>query len=182
MPGTPQELVALIAAWPEDSLIPPIGHRWADGSTITDDERNDLVALRAYHRHLRDLERRKPAQAKARRLLRGLLSREQRRQLARLRYFYAIAPSGHVYRLDPRAGHVERVERHGRRWFAKESYCLHDDPDENKMPPADVTIAHLLWLLADESAFLATANARRRDDQLWNRAYLQRFRRVRTPS
>ena len=44
------------------------------------------------------------------------------------------------------------------------------------MPPADLSAAHLLMLLSDEAAFLATANARDARDQLWNRDYLRRLR------
>lgn len=113
------------------------------------------------------------------RLLRRLLSAGQRRQLRRLRYFYATTPTGATYRLDPRRAHAERVERHGPRgrWYAKRSFCLHDDHDADKMPPADVTTAHLLLLMADEAAFLEMANETRRDDQLWNGDYLRRMRR-----
>lgn len=181
MPGTPQELAALAAAWPEESLIPPPGHRWADGTEIGPDEWSDLMMLRAYIRRLRDRKRWGAAQRKARRLLRHLLTPEQRMQLRRLRYFYATTPEGTTYRLDPRRGYAERVERHGRRWFAKRSYCLHDEVDDGKMPPADVTTAHLLLLMADEATFLATANETRRDDQIWNRDYLRRMRRRPAP-
>lgn len=180
MPGTPDELVALAITWSEDSLIPPPGHRWADGTDISDAEWRDVLALRAYIRRLRERERHKPAQRKARRLLRSLLTPRQRAELRRLRYFYATTPGGATYRLDPRRGYAERVERHDRKWFVKRAYCLHDQCDEGKMPPADVTVAHLLLLLADEPAFLATANETRRDDQLWNGEYLRRMRRRHT--
>jgi hypothetical protein len=176
MPGTPQEFVALLGAWPDDSLIPPPGHRWGDGTAITPDEEADLLALRVYAHRLRARRRWGRAQARARRLLRSLLSAEQRGQLRRWRYFLVAAPSGSVYRLNPRCGHVERVERHGRRWFVREAFCLHDAPDDGQMPPADLSVAHLLLLRADEEAFLATANRNPRNDQLWNRDYLRRIR------
>lgn len=177
MPGTPEELVTLAATWPDESLIPPLYHRWADGTDISDAEGLDVLALRIYVRRRRDLAARKPAQRKARRLLRSLLAPRQRSELRRLSYFYVTTPGGTTYRLDPRRGYAERVERHGRKWFVKRAYCLHDEPDEGKLPPADVTIAHLLLILADEPTFLATANESRRDDQLWNGAYLRRMRR-----
>jgi len=48
---------------------------------------------------------------------------------------------------------------------------MHDEPRE--MPPADVTIGHLLLLSADEPAFLAEANHRTRSDMLWNGDYIR---------
>jgi hypothetical protein len=176
MPGTPREMAALAEAWPQDSLIPPPGHRWADGTGISPEEEADLLALRYYLVRLRRAGRHRAGQRKARRLLRSLLAPAQRAELRRLRYFYVTTPGGNVYRLDPRNGHAERVERHGGRYFARVSYCLHDADDGDKMPPADVTIAHLLLLIADEDAFLATANASPRDDQIWNREYLRMLR------
>jgi hypothetical protein len=98
--------------------------------------------------------------------------------LARRGHFLATCPSGHTYRLTPRRGLAERVTFHGRRWFVSVAYCLHDDgPD--RMPPADVTLAHLLLLLSDETGFLLLANASDRRDQLWNGPYRRRLRAAR---
>lgn len=182
MPGTPREFVALVDAFlttdrPWAVILDE--WRWEDGTPVSMAEWDDLRALVAYTLRMRRRRAHREPQRKAMRLLRRLLSPAQRAQLRRLRYFYATAASGATYRLDPRRGHAERVERHGPRgrWYVKRAYCLHDDQDADAMPPADVTAAHLLLLMADEAAFLAEANESRRDDQLWNGEYLRRMRR-----
>jgi hypothetical protein len=183
VPGTSQEIIALVNAFVTDAASPDVlsGWRWDDGEIITEGERNDVLALYLYALGRRRKRHQGGPQRKAMRLLRGLLSPTQRRDLSRLRYFHVAAPSGTTYRLDPRRGHAELVERHGRRYFVRRAYCLHDEDDAGKLPPADVTVAHLLLLLVDEAAFLAAANMTPRDDQLWNRDYLRRIR-ARTPS
>jgi hypothetical protein len=180
MPGVTQEYVRLCElpecpAWPLD-------HRWADGTAVTRDEYATIAVLWAYAesmRRRRAVERSRP-QRTAMRLLRSLLSTEQLRQL-RSKSFVVVAPSGNRYRLWPRTGQVERIELHGRKWFAVWSYCLHDDPgdDGQRMPPADLSLAHMLHLLTDEAAFLREANATPAQDQLWNRDYLARRRVIR---
>jgi hypothetical protein len=181
MPGTPAEMIALVnaaLARPEAAERLVGWWRWADGTGVSASERADLAALLWYTRHLREQRRDRPAQRRAMRLLRSLLPAPMRAELRRRRCFHVRAASGATYRLDPRIGLAERVERHGGRWYATRSFCLHDADDEGKMPPADRTVAHLLLLMADEPAFLATANATRCDDQLWNRDYLRRARRA----
>jgi len=121
----------------------------------------------------RDRERRaRSARRRAVQLLRSYLSDDQRHQLRARHGFRAVGSAGGVYRLDPTRGRVERVERHGSRWFAIRSYCLHDyaedAPDQQRIPVADLTLQHLLLLSADEPAFLAAANATNRLDMLWN--------------
>jgi hypothetical protein len=179
MPGTAQEMVELAGRLGNDPVVTAATDefRWADGTGVTDDEWRDVLALHAYLLRMRRRDRRSAAQRKAGRLLRQLLAPAQRASLSRLGYFYVTVPSGQTYRLDPRRGHAERVEWHKSRYFARRSYCLHDTDDDGKLPPADVTIAHMLLLLADEAAFLATANESPRDDQLWNGEYLRRMRR-----
>lgn len=179
MPATPQELAELAGRLGNNPVVTAATDefRWADGSAITDAEWSDVLALHAYLLRVRRRKLQSGAQRKARRLLRQLLAPSQRASLSRLGHFYVTAPSGSTYRLDPRLGRAERVEKHKGRYFAKRSYCLHDADDGGKMPPADVTIAHMLLLLADEAAFLATANESPRDDQLWNGDYLRRLRR-----
>lgn len=178
MPGAPAEIVGIVndllalrvTGLQLDNIL------WADGTYVTEPESRDILALYDYAVRRMRKSIPDPAQRKARRLLRSLLTPGQRATLSRLGYFYVTAPSGTAYRLDPRRGRAERVDRHKGRYFAKRSYCLHDAQDAGKMPPADVTIAHMLLLMADESAFLATANETRTDDQLWNREYLARMR------
>lgn len=178
MPGTTQEYLALIQTWRPDSLLPPATH-WQDGTPITDEEACDLVALLRY---ARQRARRKDfaiSQRRAMKLLRSLLNDIQRRQLRESKSFRVATPGGNTYRLWPRTAHVERVRLHRSRYFVVDCYCLHDDDDDDKMPPADVTIAHLLLLLADEPAFEAEANANTRRDQLWNGEYHRRLREAR---
>lgn len=172
MPGTPDEYLRYAVAehgpWPL---------RWDDGSEVTTADRIDLNAIRAYRqRQLAYKHRDRRPQQKAMRLLRKFLSASQRTQLKRGKAFVVVAPSGHAYRLHPKTGSVAQVTTHGRRQFAAVRYCLHDDP-EGKMPPADLSLAHMLLLLSDEAAFLATANFRTARDQLWNGEYLRRMRR-----
>lgn len=179
MPGTDAEFVALVnLVAAEVPTFDIASHRWADGTGINQGEIADLRALATYALGL--IARRKVAQSapqrKARRLLRSLLSASQLRSLRRSKCFVVVTPGGSTYRLDPRYGTAERVEKHGRRYFVRAGFCLHDEKDSDAMPPADVTIGHMLLLLADEAMFLATANHNRRDDQLWNGDYLRRLR------
>jgi hypothetical protein len=175
VPYTPEELIPVVNAVLAGGVGDIEDWRWKDGTTATYEEFRDILALVLYTQRTRRCHR-FGVQRRAYRLLRSLLSADQRRDLSRLGYFRVTARSGQTYRLDPRRGHAERVERHGSRWFSRKSYCLHDEEDAGKMPPADVTVGHLLMLVADESVFLATANETARDDQLWNSAYLRRMR------
>lgn len=168
MPGMPEEYAALAAG---DDLLPG---RWRDGTDVSADEWRDVLALRGYVARMRRTGA--SGQKRARVFFRSLLSREQRRELTRASSVVVTVASGRSYRITPRMGCVERVTRHKGRWFACERYCLHDEQDDDAMPPADLSAAHLLMLLSDEAAFLATANARDARDQLWNRDYLRRLR------
>lgn len=168
MPGTPEEYAALAAG---DDLLPG---RWRDGTDVSADEWRDVLALRGYAAWRRRTGA--PGQKRACVFFRSLLSQEQRRELARASNVVVTVASGRSYRITPRTGCVERVARHKGRWFVCERYCIHDKQDDDAMPPADLSAAHLLMLLSDEAAFLATANARDARDQLWNRDYLRRLR------
>jgi hypothetical protein len=174
MPGEPTEYAAFAAIETGRD-----GLRWDDGSEVTEAEYRDVLALRAYLARMRHHDRRRGPQRKAVALLRSFLSPAQRDRLRATGCFLVVLPSGRTYRIEPRFGFVERVTRQGSRWYADERYCLHDDQDDGKMPPADVSTAHMLLLLADETEFLRIANARTARDQLWNRAYLQRLREAR---
>lgn len=59
--------------------------------------------------------------------------------------------------VNPSKGITRRVVRRKTKTFAVIRYCYHD-PDAH-LPPADVALAHFLWLHADEGAFLHSANA-----------------------
>lgn len=100
--------------------------------------------------------RQRGPQRRALALLRSLLSDPQLEQLRRRRYVVVEAPSGRRYRILPNTGVTQLVERHGRQDYAISRYCLHDPASE--LPPADVAVAHLLWVQADEAGFLETAN------------------------
>lgn len=104
-------------------------------------------------------------------LLRSFLAGGQLRELRSRRYFTVVGSLGGWYRLRPSCGHVARVEKHGSRWFERDRFCLHD-PD-NVMPPADVSLGHMLLLVSDESEFLALANRSPVNSLLWDGDWLR---------
>jgi hypothetical protein len=175
MPGTDQEYLDYAVS---DGVMPL---RWLDRTWVTPRDRLDLTAIRDYHRAW-TVKQNKGPQHRALKFLRSLLSPEQRKQLRAWKGFYVTAPSGRQYRLWPQTGNVERVTTHGKRRYKAFRFCLHDDPgpDGKRVPPADLSIAHMLWLTVDEAGFLEKANATDTRDQLWNRAYLRRLREART--
>lgn len=128
-------------------------------------------------RRIDQRRRRGGPQRKAMTLLKTLLTPTQRQWLKRRRYFLLRAKSGHVYRLMPNFGNTSRVTLHGSRWFDHTQFCLHDQPRE--LPPADVTIAHLLLLRTDEARFLELANATDARMMFWNGDWLRRLNRRR---
>ena len=171
MPGTPHELAQLAdgEGYPDD-------FRWLDGTELTPDEWREVLALRAYLAQMRHRKGRdRKGQRRAMRLLRSLLTPEQRRRL-RTSKNVLVHTTGGTYRLWPGQGLAEAMERHGKNWYCRTQFCLHDEPDENAMPPADVAIAHLLLLMTDEGEFLRLANATRNRSDLWNGDYLRRMR------
>jgi len=145
-----------------------------DWPQMSDRDRRDLIALVGYEIRQQRLRRalRGRAQRRARGLLCSLLSTDQRAELGRRRYVTVVGSAGGIYRLFPGTRGAQRVVRHGRHWYAAASYCLHDP--ENELPPADVTVAQMLLLMADEPAFLATANAT--PSFLWDGQWLRRLR------
>ncbi len=183
MPGTNEEYVALAcdAALPRDFHL---GRRWADGTAITLQEAADVRDLWVYRRQQLGREfvrqRRRGSQHKAMRLLRRYLSPGQLASLRRNGEFLLELPSGTAYRLDARRGRTEEVTRHGRRWFVRRRFCLHEHSLlVLPMPPADLVLTHMLLLLADEREFLETANATDARDELWNGPYARRLREAR---
>jgi hypothetical protein len=116
-------------------------------------------------------------QRRALRLFRSWCDSGQRQQLRRCGYIYATGSAGGVYRLHPYCGHTERVERHGNRWFARTRFCYHDV--EERLPHADVALAHLLLIRADEPEFLLRANERPARHGLWDASYNRRLARHR---
>ena len=178
MLGTDQELIALVEGILTDRISPMQldDLRWADSTAITERESLDVLTMYAYA--LRQRRRNRPiAQRKAMRLLRTLLSPEQRRTLRSGRYFYVTTWSGVTFRFLPRCGFTERVERHGKRWYSRSHFCLHDDNEE--LPPADIVMAHLLLIISNEGKFLAMANEHETRRQLWNGEYIRGMRRAR---
>lgn len=68
---------------------------------------------------------------------------------------------------------MQAVERHGSREFAVgPTFCLHDP--EQVLPPADVSLAHLLMLRTDEPGFVSAANQYESRSMLWNSDWLRR--------
>lgn len=155
---------------------------WVDWDAMTTRTRNVIWVLSRYEiRRLREISRerrRGSPQKKAMRLLRTLLTPNQLWWLRNRRYFLVGGhKTNHTYRLRPQYGTVSRVTKHKTRWFVHTQYCLHD-PDV-KLPPADVSISHLLLLRADEDRFLSTANATDARSMFWNGDWLRRVRRTR---
>lgn len=144
----------------------------ADWTGWTEQEQRDILTLTLYVRKMKDEKRRK-AQRRAMSLLRSWLPDPQRQQLRRSRKFKVRGSAGGRYRLYPSTGTTSRIERHGSRDFAVQTFCLH--PPDVSLPPADISLAHYLLLVTDEPRFLATANATDRLTQLWNGDYLRRL-------
>jgi hypothetical protein len=167
----------------------PAGIQWADGTEITDAEALDIRLLRNYavdlvERRERRMKRHRH-QTKALRLLRRYLSPDQIAQLSRAGYFLTTTPGGATYRLYPRFGLAEQVTRHGKRWYVLVRFCIHEPDldrsllDDKTMPPADLTLTHLLLLQSDEQEFRRIANATMTGDMLWNGNWLRRLRQAR---
>lgn len=171
---------------------------------VGEDDKRDALALGLYvlrQRIRRAAERAGPA-GRAMALFRSFLTEAQRAELRRRRAIRIVGSAGGLYRLQPTTGSVGLLERHGSRWYEVVTYCLHDAPvaaDEpvtrglaaalgygaaailaatgGRMPPADLSLAHMLLLLADEGEFRRLANATdRRSETLWNGAWLRRCR------
>jgi hypothetical protein len=113
----------------------------------------------------------KGPQRRAMRLLRTLLTAEQRRVLRAGSGFYMTGSLGGRYRLFPACGVAWRVERHGKLEIHSAAYCLHDP--ELELPPADVTVQHLLLLRSDEEAFLRRANIRLLPHMGWDSEWMR---------
>jgi len=127
-------------------------------------QRSDAITLARYEAEYRE-ERRRVRTTPHRTaigLLHSFLSPAQQHQLRTNKYFHVRGSSGGVYRLVPRTGVVQRIEKHGSRWYWLVTYCLHDyaedAADKKRLPSGDLSLQHMLLLQADEPAFLATAN------------------------
>jgi len=183
MPGSDEEYLRH-ARNPDLWADFPRGYTWADGSRITAAEAAQVCDLWAYHRELQQRRARQResygAQRKAMRLLARHLSPEQKDRLRRKGEFYVTPASGNTYRIDARLGRTEEVTRHGKRWFVRRRFCLHE-PGLLRlaMPPADLALTHLLLLLADEREFLTTANASDARRSFWNGDWLRQLRAAR---
>lgn len=180
MPYTYEELTAVVDGLVTDRISPSTLEdlRWADSTAPTAEEFRTIRAMYGYTLWYNHRNRPIP-QRKAMRLLRTLLSPEQRRTLRAGRYFYVTTRSGATFRFWPRAGSTDRVARHGTRWYSKSSFCLHDAENDQQMPPADLVIAHLLLISADEAKFLEMANEHKNRSQLWNGEYMREMRQAR---
>lgn len=150
--------------------------------SLSPQQRHDIVVLaicQIQYEAERRMRRSGP-QKRAMGLLRSFLSPEQQRQLSCAKSFFVRGSAGGLYRLIPRTGNVELVEKHGKRWYVRDSYCLHDDEkaaaDGRRLPPADLSLQHMLWLVAGEETFLATANASSRRDIFWNGDWARELR------
>lgn len=140
---------------------------------FTEDEGRQVVSLALYQ--IRYGPRRR-AQRKARQLFQSWLTPAQREEYRRRGEVRIVGSAGGHYRIHPNAGRAERIERHGKNWYAVSDFCYHDQDCE--LPNADLALVHFLMLLTDEPGFLAVANEHPRDRQMWNGEYLRRMRRA----
>lgn len=132
---------------------------------MTEDDKSEIRSLVMYEsQRLAEIEQeealkavQRPAQRRAYKLLRSLLTAAQNDQLTRCGYLHITGTMGGLYRLDPTHGKVYKCLSLGGRYHRVISFCFHDP--NYVMPPADLTIGHMLWLLSDEGAFLAEANS-----------------------
>jgi len=151
---------------------------WGDGTQATQEECEEIIALARYEARRRAQgawqARQRPARRRAYRLLRLFLSPHQNAELTRRRQFTVHTASGRVYRLRPRDARVEEVTRHGKHYFVARSFCLHPD-DSHGIPDPDITLTHMLLLIADEEGFLQEAHVRNHRTDLWNGDYLRRM-------
>ncbi len=169
MPDDEEEFLWFIDQLVEGVIMPDTveDYVWSNGQSITDQARQEILTI-TRHMASRATWRTTPAKRKAMKLLRRHLTSEQKRQLRNTGEFYAYAPSGRVYRLRPvgiEAG-IWFVQRHGKNFYAKVSFCLHDQP--RKLPPPDVTLAHLLLISCDEEWFIEEANPTPIKSHMWD--------------
>jgi hypothetical protein len=162
---TPAEMVALARQIANFEIAPDLSPAF---QALGAQDRRHVLGLACY-----EIERRleRPPQRKATRLLASWLTQAQRRQFGRRGYVHVRGSAGGRYRIHPYGG-ADKIERHGKRWFARADYCLHDEARE--LPQADVALAHYLWIVTDEPTFLRMANEHKRE-MLWNGAWLRRL-------
>lgn len=134
----------------------------------------DVMTIMMYQAHI-DLQRRRPQapMRRAKNLLRGFLNPEQREQFERRGWFRVTGSAGGTYRVE-RNGHVEKISKHGTRWYPDVVYCYHESGDP--LPGCDRAIGIMLLLQADEPAFLAEANATVCNETRWNGEWMRDVR------
>ena len=157
-------------------MVWEVGQVLLDGTELTYDE---LLGLRGYRQMIWNGKKRAPGNAIAMKLLRSLLNKEQRTRLRKLGDFIVTCPSGNQYRLRPNIYRVERLQQFGKRRYPIYSFCIHDRGGEDEvMTETDVTIGHMLMLLADEDEFLATANATTLKQNQWDGEWRKKLNRA----
>lgn len=183
MPGTDREYIEVVCRviagelGPGDALTQL---HWTDGTACSTSEARWLMRLIEYEQSRVAKPKRQAAQRRAMGLLRTLLNPEQLRTLRASRSFKLTGSLGGTYRLWPRMGLTEQLERHGTRHYRKLTFCLHDPGGPNeRMPNADLAIAHMLWLVEDEQKFLVTANHTVVDHRQWDGAWRRRLNQAR---
>jgi len=94
------------------------------------------------------------AQKRARRLLHGNLTPQQRRELKRKGYFHVWGSKGNVYRIASLFPFNVRLVGCAKR--SRIYFCL--EAEDPEVPVEDVMLAQKLLLESDEGEFLRTAN------------------------
>lgn len=141
-----------------------------DWSGATEQERRDVFALAIYE--LTQRRNNGAPQRRAKRLFRSWLTARERKELSNRRCVTVRGASGAQYRIWPNSGVTHVLEQHGKRMYARASFCL--DPD-HWVPPADVALAHYLCIQTDEADFLSRANRHEQRQTMWDGAYLRRL-------
>lgn len=149
------------------------------------DDRQLLATLIAYDIEYQARRRavRSPAHRRAFALLRSFLNTDQQRMLTNSRCFHVRGSAGGLYRLHTCTGVVQRIERHGKRWYWCATFCLHDyaddAPDKKRIPLPDLALQQMLLLQTDEHEFLATANLSTSARRLWDSQWVRELHRAR---
>lgn len=145
---------------------------WTDLSLSKEDAR-EIIAWAQYEVERTWWTTHRAAQRRAMRLLRSMLSADQKRQLrgGSCKAFRVTGSSGGVFKIYPHAGQgglVRRVELHGQRWYEVAQHCFHTP--RRDVPPADEAIGFMLLLRANETEFMLRSNETIRPPIGWQRA------------
>lgn len=117
---------------------------------------NARLIAHAEAEHTTRAQRLQSAESRAEKLLRSMLTADQKAMLTAHGYFEVFGSAGNLYRINwGTAGNVDHIDHDGRRAAV---LCAHPDMREQWLPTADVMLAQMLALMTDEPAFIRKAN------------------------